>query len=281
MNGGNVPMQVPVEISDCVQTYPRITGIERDATDTIAIEWFLSGSLPFDKTRNTISDAPGKTYASGYTVQSATLIPEAPYIFPPEHGWRLAQRVSGENRIICHSQCRNICRQGRKTIARPGAALPPWPLARYPQRSLSRIPSKKMKERFMLKALGLLLIVLSAEEVLRWLVRLFEGSIGFGLDKDLLLLLIGIGLFYAHPLWHKAARVYVILFGLAIILVAALAFAGFPDMGTWLEYDAALQSIPPPFIALYAAVLLALLVGSYVFLHKAAVADEDAEEVSG
>ena len=138
-----------------------------------------------------------------------------------------------------------------------------------------------MKERFMLKALGLLLIVLSAEEVLRWLVRLFEGSIGFGLDKDLLLLLIGIGLFYAHPLWHKAARVYVILFGLAIILVAALAFAGFPDMGTWLEYDAALQSIPPPFIALYAAVLLALLVGSYVFLHKAAVADEDAEEVSG
>ena len=59
-----------------------------------------------------------------------------------------------------------------------------------------------MKERFMLKALGLLLIVLSAEEVLRWLIGLFEGRIGFGLDKDLLLLLIGIGLFYAHPLWY-------------------------------------------------------------------------------
>lgn len=133
----------------------------------------------------------------------------------------------------------------------------------------------------MLKAIGLLLIVLSAEEVLRWLIRLSEGSIGFGLDKDLLLLIIGIGLFYAHPLWHKAARAYVILFGLAIILVAALAFAGFPDMGTWLEYDTTLQSIPPPFIALYAAVLLALLVWSYVFLHKAAVADKDTEEVSG
>jgi len=46
------------------------------------LEWFLSGSLPFDKTRNAISDAPGKTYARGYTVQDAILIPEAPYIFP-------------------------------------------------------------------------------------------------------------------------------------------------------------------------------------------------------
>ena len=133
-----------------------------------------------------------------------------------------------------------------------------------------------MKERFMFKALGLLLIVLSAETVVQWLVALFEGRIGFGLDKDLLLLLIGIGLFYAHPLWHKAARVYVILCGLALIVVAALAFAGFPNMGSWLEYGT-LESIPPPFIALYAAVLLALLVWSYVFLHKAAVADKDAD----
>ena len=53
-------------------------------------------------------------------------------------------------------------------------------------------PIQNMKEQFMLKALGLLLIVLSAEEVLRWLIGLFEGRIGFGLDKDLLLLLIGI-----------------------------------------------------------------------------------------
>ncbi len=129
----------------------------------------------------------------------------------------------------------------------------------------------------MLKALGLLLIVLSAEEVLRWLIGLSEGRIGFGLDKDLLLLLIGIGLFYAHPLWHKAAKVYVILCGLALIVVAALAFAGFPDMGTWLEYDDSLQAIPPPFVALYAAVLLALLAWSYVFLHKAAVADKETD----
>lgn len=133
----------------------------------------------------------------------------------------------------------------------------------------------------MLKALGLLLIVLSAETVLEWLIALPEGHIGFGLDKDLLLLLIGVGLFYAHPLWHKAARVYVILFGLALIVVAALAFAGFPDMGTWLGFAESntLESIPPPFIALYAAVLLALLVGSYVFLHKAAAAGKEAEDV--
>ncbi|MXW65097.1 MAG: hypothetical protein F4Y00_08155 [Bacteroidetes bacterium SB0662_bin_6] len=134
-----------------------------------------------------------------------------------------------------------------------------------------------MKERFMLKALGLLLIVLSAETVTEWVLALFEGRVGF--DANLLVLLIGIGLFYAHPLWHKAARVYVVLCGLAIIVVAVMAFGGFPDVRSWLELEhGTLESIPPPLIALYAAVLLALLVWSYVFLHKAAVADKDPEE---
>ncbi len=133
----------------------------------------------------------------------------------------------------------------------------------------------------MLKALGLLLIVFSAEAVVKSLFGLFEGRLVF--SADLLLLVIGIGLFYVHPLWYKAARLYVVLCGLALIVVAALAFAGFPDVGSWLEYIGhdTLESIPPPFIVLYAAVILALLVWSYVFLHKAAVADNDPAEVSG
>ena len=99
-----------------------------------------------------------------------------------------------------------------------------------------------MKERFMLKALGLLLIVFSADTVLKLLLGLFEGQLSFG--ADLLLLLIGIGLFYAHPIWYKAARLYVVLCGLALIFVAALAFAGFPDMGV--GWSLAIPSNPSP-----------------------------------
>lgn len=129
----------------------------------------------------------------------------------------------------------------------------------------------------MLKALGLLLIALSAPDVVQWLFALFEGRVGFG--TNLLVPLIGIGLFYAHPVWHRAARLYVILCGLALVVVAVMAFAGFPEVGSWLAFIErdTLDSIPPPFIALYAAATLALLVGSYVFLHKAAVADKQAD----
>ncbi len=132
----------------------------------------------------------------------------------------------------------------------------------------------------MLKALGLLLVVFSAEAVVQWLVGLFEGRLVF--EADLLVLLIGVGLFYAHPLWGLAARAYVVLCGLALIAVTALAFAGFPNVGNWLEFMErdTLDSIPPPFIALYAATLLALLAWSYIFLHKAARADKDVREVS-
>ena len=129
----------------------------------------------------------------------------------------------------------------------------------------------------MLKALGLLLIALSAPDVVQWLLALFEGRIGF--SANLLVPLIGIGLFYAHPLWRRAARLYIVLCGLALVVVALMAFAGFPEVGNWLEFieRETIESIPPPFIALYAAATLALLVGSYVFLHKAAVADKQAD----
>ena len=60
---------------------------------------------------------------------------------------------------------------------------------------------------------------------------------------------------------------------------------GYGELGWSMD---TLESIPPPFIALYAAVILALLVWSYVsttgaLLHKAAVADKetDTSEISG
>ncbi len=129
----------------------------------------------------------------------------------------------------------------------------------------------------MLKALGLLLMALSAPDVVQWLLALFEGRVGF--STNLLVLLIGVGLFYAHPVWRRAARLYVVLCGLALVVVAVRTFAGFPEVARWLEFIErdTLESIPPPFIALYALATLALLVGSYVFLHKAAVADKQAD----
>lgn len=84
MNGGNIPMKVPMKVPNCVQNE---TQNNRHRQGRHGYDRNLNGFEEVHcrsiEKRNTISDAPGKTYARVYTGQDAILIPEAPYIFPP------------------------------------------------------------------------------------------------------------------------------------------------------------------------------------------------------
>lgn len=147
--------------------------------------------------------------------------------------------------------------------------------------TMKDMSSWKRFDRFSLTALGILLIVPGGKALTALLVGFWEGRLE--ISADLLLLIIGIGLIFAHPLWHKATRWCMVGYGTMLIAVTAITLAGFPDAGVWLTVTDAIgttrEAIPPLFIALYAAAMLTLLSWGYALLYKVRQAVESEKDL--